>query len=84
MDRLQEANLKRGYLVGPRSEDEMVRALRASTTITHQVSFHHSTLGVVTCYFVLVFTKYQSSDPTILKRTLAGERFLSRLPCAKH
>lgn len=25
MDRLQEANLKRGYLVGPRSEDEMVR-----------------------------------------------------------
>ena len=28
MDRLQEANLKRGYLVGPRSEDEMVREPR--------------------------------------------------------
>lgn len=28
MDSLQTANLRRGYLVGPRSEDEMVRASR--------------------------------------------------------
>lgn len=31
MDRLQEANLKRGYLVGPRSEDEMVRVTEEYT-----------------------------------------------------
>ena len=41
MDRLQEANLKRGYLVGPRSEDEMVREsprfLRRATCLSFVV-----------------------------------------------
>lgn len=43
MDSLQVANLKRGFFVGPRSEDEMVRA-PATTHPLHfrSVSVFHS------------------------------------------